>query len=150
MRRQFQYFGLRAPQMRDLTKQYIKENGYPSSSDIPSIIHELYSSEERELHIVALSLMDYKFNKFPSLDDIEVMEYMIVTKSWWDTIDHIASNQVGGYFKKLPEQKPGYIEKWLISDNIWLQRTVILFQLKYKENTDFSLLQSIITYHLLT
>jgi 3-methyladenine DNA glycosylase AlkD len=144
MRGQFQYFGIRAPQMKEVLKQFIKENGYPKREDIKKIIHQLYNQEQRELQIVALAVMDYKLKKFPEFDDIELMEYMIVTKPWWDTVDHIASNQVGHYFKKFPEQVPLYIEKWVSSSNIWLKRTAILFQLKYKQGTDFELLQSII------
>ncbi len=33
-----------------------------------------------------------------------------------------------------------YIPKWIASDNIWLQRAAILFQLKYKQKMDEELL----------
>ena len=33
-----------------------------------------------------------------------------------------------------------YIPKWIASDNIWLQRATILFQLKYKQKMDEELL----------
>lgn len=88
--------------------------------------------------------MDNKFKKHAEVEDIEQIEYMITKKSWWDTVDHIASNHVGGYMKKFPEQIPLYIDKWLNTDNIWLNRSAILFQLKYKKQTDFDLLQAII------
>lgn len=35
---------------------------------------------------------------------------------------------------------PTYNEAWINGDNIWLARTAILFQLKYKEKTDVDLL----------
>ena len=65
---------------------------------------------------------------------------MITHKSWWDTIDRIAKKLVGEYFKVFPDKVDPYIEKWLESDNIWLQRTCLLFQLGYKEETDVDLL----------
>lgn len=69
---------------------------------------------------------------------------MITHKSWWDTIDFIASNLVGAYFKHFPEVKVNTIKKWLASENIWKQRTALLFQLKYKDQLDTSLLKYII------
>jgi 3-methyladenine DNA glycosylase AlkD len=72
------------------------------------------------------------------------MEYIIENKSWWDTVDFIAKKLVGRYFIEYPEYRDEFIEKWLKSDNIWLQRTTILFQLAYKEETDVKLLFDII------
>ncbi|MCK5077528.1 MAG: DNA alkylation repair protein, partial [Calditrichia bacterium] len=62
------------------------------------------------------------------------------TKSWWDTVDFIATNLVGPLFEKYSELIIPYTKKWMDSGNIWLQRTSILFQLKYKEKTDFKLI----------
>mgnify|MGYP006307548385 FL=1 len=56
----------------------------------------------------------------------------------------MAKNLVDPYFKKFPEKKDKYIKKWIQSDNIWLQRSCILFQLAYKEDTDVELLFDII------
>jgi len=36
------------------------------------------------------------------------------------------------------------VKKWLLSNNIWLQRSALLFQLKYKENIDTVLLSATI------
>lgn len=69
---------------------------------------------------------------------------MIVEKSWWDTIDFIAVNLVGPYFKQYPDQIPTVTQGWMASQNIWLQRTCILFQLKYKNNVDLVLLDGFI------
>lgn len=144
MKDQFNYFGLRAPQMREVAKIFLQEKGFPSLNDVPNVIKQMYSCDERELQIIALYIMDHKLKKDFEVRDIELLEYMITTKSWWDTVDHIASNQVGTYFKKFPEQVEKYVEKWLNSDNIWLIRTAILYQLKYKQNTNFEFLKEII------
>ncbi|MFD1737160.1 DNA alkylation repair protein [Bacillus salitolerans] len=145
MRRQFLYFGLRAPQMREITKLFLKDKGYPRLENLSDCIFQLYALPERELQIAALYLMDYKIKEQPDITDIETIEYLITNKSWWDTVDHIAQNHAGVYFKKFPEMIRVYSEKWLQSDNIWLKRTAILFQLKYKEETDEELLFSILS-----
>ena len=66
-------------------------------------------------------------------EHIDVLEHFVVTKSWWDTVDTIADHLIGFHLQRFPELIPAYVEKWLLSDNIWLQRTAILFQLKYKQ-----------------
>jgi len=69
---------------------------------------------------------------------------MIITESWWDTVDLIATHQVGTMFKRYANVKTKYLKKWRSSDNIWLRRTTILFQLLYKQETDFDLLCNLI------
>lgn len=69
---------------------------------------------------------------------------MVTHKSWWDTVDFIAAKLMGEYFTKFPEQRAIYVKKWIDSNNIWLQRCALLFQLKYKENLDTALLGAVI------
>jgi len=74
-------------------------------------------------------------------------EWLIINKSWWDTVDSLASNCVGTYFRFYPEKIEYYNSKWITSDNMWLNRTAIIFQLKYKKDTDFELLKNNIRHH---
>ena len=39
-----------------------------------------------------------------------------------------------------PEQRKKYVEKWIASSNIWLQRSALIFQLKHKDNVETQLL----------
>ena len=115
----------------------------PLKENVPVIVRTLWLRPERELHYFAQELVK-KYNKNFVKQDIELFEFMIVNNSWWDTIDFIAVNLLGVYFQKFPEQIAYYTEKWLQSKNIWLQRSVILFQLKYKESLNTELLSYII------
>jgi 3-methyladenine DNA glycosylase AlkD len=75
---------------------------------------------------------------------ITTIEYLLVTKSWWDTVDTLAGHAVGTQFKRFPDVREKYLKKWRKSDNFWLRRTTLLFQLGYKEETDFELLCELI------
>lgn len=90
--------------------------------------------------------VDYLVKKKKDLKEqhIDLMEYLITTKSSWDTVDAIASHLVGEIFSKNPELISERGNTWLNSGNIWLQRTMILFQLKYKDETNGDLLFFII------
>ncbi|MEZ4888313.1 MAG: DNA alkylation repair protein [Chitinophagales bacterium] len=67
------------------------------------------------------------------------MEFMIVHKSWWDSVDTTAK-WVGVFFKKYPTMTKPVTKRWITSDNMWLQRMAIIFQLAYKKDTDVDLL----------
>ena len=58
--------------------------------------------------------------------------------------DGLAGGIVGTHFKRFPAVKKKYLGRWRTSENFWLRRTTILFQLNYKKETDFDLLCEII------
>ncbi len=78
---------------------------------------------------------------------IHLFEFCIINKSWWDTVDFLASECTGRYFLLFPEQIIPKTGKWNLSNNIWLQRSSLLFQKAYKKATDTQLL-SAYTLHL--
>ncbi len=46
----------------------------------------------------------------------------------------------GAFFKVYPEMRNETTERWMKTDNIWLQRVCLVHQLKYKDKTDADLL----------
>jgi 3-methyladenine DNA glycosylase AlkD len=143
MRDQFEYLGIKTPQNAVLQKEFYKEHGLPELSELDEVLHDLWSLPEREFQYVGMGLLG-KFEQQLPAEFIDTVEYLIVTKSWWDTVDAIASHTVGTHFKRFPKIRERYLKKWRISKNIWLRRTVILFQLGYKKDTDFELLAEVI------
>ncbi|MFG6495600.1 DNA alkylation repair protein [Fictibacillus sp. UD] len=143
MRGQYEYFGLRAPIMKETMKAFIKENGLLAHNELFPFLKEVWAMPEREMQMAGLSLAD-KLKKQMTIEDIEWIEYIIVNKSWWDTVDHIAKHIAGYYFLKFPEEITHVTERWIDSKNIWLMRSAILFQLGYKDKTDKELLAHII------
>jgi 3-methyladenine DNA glycosylase AlkD len=63
-------------------------------------------------------------------------------------VDTISGGALGVHFKRFPKTRRKYLAKWRKSDNFWLRRACILFQLSYKEETDFELLKAIISENL--
>ncbi|EPM4520789.1 DNA alkylation repair protein [Listeria monocytogenes] len=137
MKNQFTFLGIRAGERKKLVAAYLKENGAPQ--DLLEFTIALFAEEEREFQYVAIDLLSRYGKKQPS-EAIKVYEQLIVTKSWWDTVDGLAGTVVSNHFKLYPELIPTYNKAWINGDNIWLARTAILFQLKYKEKTDVDLL----------
>jgi 3-methyladenine DNA glycosylase AlkD len=143
MRDQFEYLGIKSPQGASLLREHIKQYGLPPVDKLDLIVRELWSLPQREFQYAALSLMS-KLEKEVNENFITTVEYAITTKSWWDTVDILAGHAVGSHFKRFPKVKEKYLKKWRKSDDFWLRRTTLLFQLGYKKETDFDLLCELI------
>jgi len=143
MKGHFEYFGIRSPERKMLTKEFFKEYGIPERAELDKVIREIWSFDEREMHYVAIDIMD-KYKKSIIEEDIVLIEHMAVNKSWWDTIDFLSSKLSGNYFKKYPENIKKITGDWIISDNFWLNRMALLFQLKYKDEINENLLYNYI------
>ena len=79
--------------------------------------------------------------------NVPILEQLILTKSWWDTVDGLAPNIAGAIFKKDINCRNNYVYRWMESKNIWLQRSSVIFQLKYKKETDWDMLCEAILKH---
>ena len=143
MRGQYPYYGLKSPLRRSIISDIWKSNKLTDNDDLKSFITECWNKEEREWQYAAMDIMG-KFKKKFDDKSIVLLEFLITSKSWWDTVDWLASNGVGSYFLLYPDEKEKYVNKWMKSGNIWLQRTCLIFQLKYKEDTDFELIKNCI------
>lgn len=139
MRNQFEFYGLSATERRTIQKPFLLKEFRPNKSELEELIKILWTKPQREYQLFAMDLL-LKYVKEFEKEDIALLEYMVTNKSWWDTVDMIAVKLMGAYFKKYPEARKHYVEKWLESQNIWLQRSALLFQLKYKKELDTELL----------
>ncbi|MBI1780853.1 MAG: DNA alkylation repair protein [Sphingobacteriales bacterium] len=145
MRNQFEFFGLKATDWRNLFKTYTNKN-LPSFTDVPLIVEELWSLPQRELQYAAIELLAL-YKKEWTKEVISLIEFIIVNKSWWETVDHAATELTGPYFKLFSSETKRITGKWNSSDNFWLQRSSIMFQKKYKKDTDTALLSKYILAH---
>ncbi|HHQ0294378.1 TPA: DNA alkylation repair protein [Listeria innocua] len=137
MKNQFPFLGIRATERKKLVADFLRENGMPD--DLLRLVVELFAEEELELQYAAIDLLS-RYGKKQASEAIEIYEQLVTTKSWWDTVDGLAGTVVSNHFKLYPDLIPIYNEAWINGDNIWLARTAILFQLKYKEETNDELL----------
>jgi 3-methyladenine DNA glycosylase AlkD len=143
MRNQFAFYGIMATERKMSLKEYIKQYGLPKYTDLPDFLGEAWSREEREYQYFAMELAE-KHKKNYEKGIISTFELMITQKSWWDTVDFIASHLVAEYFLRFPEEIEAKTGEWMASGNMWLQRTCLIFQLFYKEKTNQQLLFSFI------
>ena len=140
MKDRFDYFGVKSTERRLLAKPHIKNAQLLDKGAVKKIASDLYQKPQRELHYVALEICIPYFKKHSNINDIEFFEFLATQNQWWDSIDVIAPKLMANYFLIFPENRDFYIDKWLQSNDKWLIRCALLFQLKYKAKTDLSLL----------
>ena len=142
MKNNFTYFGIKTEKRRAIFKSNYEQNKVEVKSNFRAIAWELFQMKEREFHQAAIDLLVKEFKKNFVLEDIQLIEKLIITNSWWDSVDTIAKYILGGYLLQFPSETLKVIERFSNSENMWLNRSAILFQLSYKEKTDFEILKS--------
>jgi 3-methyladenine DNA glycosylase AlkD len=143
MRNQFEFYGIKSPLRREIQKPFLAKSFLPPKTELEEIVKALWIKPQREYQFIAQELA-FKYTQQFDRIDIALLEFMVTHKSWWDTVDYIAVKLIGAYFTRYPEQLDTYIERWLASGNIWLQRCCLLYQLKSKDKMDTLRLQYII------
>lgn len=143
LRQKFPFLGIKAPQRRELEKIFFAEHGLPDVAALEEICRQLWDLPEREYQYIAMDVLNRRQKQLTPAH-VELIEHLIVTKSWWDTVDGLASRQIGRLFIRYPDIRDDHINRWRTSDNIWLRRTTLLFQFPCKANTDEELLFQLI------
>ncbi|MBL7804222.1 MAG: DNA alkylation repair protein [Saprospiraceae bacterium] len=138
MRNQFDFFGLKMPAWTALAKQVHAEYGLPDGENLAALLRLCFTDSHREMHYFGLQTLEKALKK-EGPGAIDLLEELILTQSWWDTVDWIAK-LVGLHFRRYPELILPVTERWMDSGEMWLQRVCLIFQLSYKEKTDRELL----------
>ncbi|NCI46126.1 DNA alkylation repair protein [Sediminibacterium soli] len=136
---QFTFFGLKTPGRRRLCREHYRQYPVSGLTELEAIVRECFALPQREYQYFAIELFAWHKKQW-NASVIGLMEECLVTKSWWDSVDHIASEWLNDYFRLYPENIGTVTGKWNRSANIWLQRSSILFQKKFRKDTDTELL----------
>lgn len=139
MKHHFAFFGIPSTERRKVCKEQMKQNKLHDEKELETVVKELWKLPEREFQYFAIELLAF-YKTLWKVSIIRLFEFCITNKSWWDTVDIIASECTGPYFKLFPQQVPIVTPSWNSSSDIWLQRSSLLFQKNYKKNVDTVLL----------
>ncbi|MFH5835428.1 DNA alkylation repair protein [Proteiniclasticum sp. C24MP] len=134
MRNQFSFLGVKTPERKDVMKGFLKTYDGFHLEDA----ERLYLEKEREFKYCAIQLMTKYVGELRH-EDTERILSLALTEPWWDTIDSIGPSVLGPMALEDDKVKKA-LQSLIYEENIWLKRISILFQLKYKEKTDETLL----------
>jgi 3-methyladenine DNA glycosylase AlkD len=93
----------------------------------------LWKLPEREYQYLAINLL-YTYSDQTSQETLLLIEKLVTTKSWWDSVDSFAG-LVGKLVWRFPDWK-NTLDDYSTHENFWLRRIALLYQLSYKDKTD--------------
>jgi len=138
MKNHFPFLGIQSPLRADLLKQYFSIHELPEGvQGVWEEVFALLDLTEREFHYAAIALMG---KMKLTIEDLDRIQRVIETKSWWDSVDSIAPTILGNVVKKERTGGEEVMKRWAQSENMWVVRASILHQLKYKAETNEALL----------
>ena len=140
MKGHFKYYGINSPLRKEISKPIIAQSKLLDKSTIEKLIKDLWQNEFRELHHLALDIAVNYYKNNITEKDLRLFEWLASKNQWWDSIDVIEPKLMGKYLLFYPEKREMFIDKCIATNDFWLIRCAILFQLKYKTNTDLDLL----------
>jgi len=140
MKDNFPFLGIPKQKLDSIIKPYIKAAAKLNDVDW-DFIFLCWEKNYREAQYAGVAYMCSIQNKL-SDSDLNNLKYLIVTKSWWDITDGL-DKVIGNLSLAYPGIITAMLE-WSRSDNIWLRRVAIDFQLQLKEKTNTQLLENII------
>ena len=144
MQDKFRFLGVRGASRTEIYKKYFPEARKSKSIDW-DFIENCWNKEEREFQYVVVYYLK-AMQRFLKREDISRLKYLIVTKSWWDTVDLLAK-VVGSLVIRI-EGFDQIMLEWSKDSNIWLKRVAILYQLSLKEKVDKQVLERILVNNL--
>ncbi len=142
MKNHFTFFGIKTVERRHIFKEIWKENKHEVTENARAIALELYTKQEREYHYCAIEILIKELKRNYKKEDIQLIEKLILNNSWWDSVDTIAKYILGEYLLEFTSETKNTIERFSKSENMWLNRSAILFQLGYKQKTNADFLFS--------
>lgn len=142
MRNLFPFFGIKTDDRRRIFSAILKENQQEVSREPRVIALELFAKPERELQYCGIEILIKELKRNYKKADIQLIEKLIITNSWWDSVDTIAKKILGQYLLQYPMETEKVINRFSNSKNMWINRSALLFQLGYKGKTNFDLLKS--------
>ena len=145
MKNRFTYFGVKKPTRALIQKEWFSIIPKDFTQENKrELVLELWQKEQREFQYVAIDYLAKWKDTELLLDDYEFIEFLLTNQSWWDSVDALASNFLGRYLRLIPSQREIVVKSWRKSENLWLRRSCLIFQLRYKSQTNFELLKSLI------
>ncbi|MEW2529991.1 DNA alkylation repair protein [Streptomyces sp. NPDC047071] len=128
------FLGIASTVRRDLARAVLAGTPRPDEADCAALALRCWRLPEREYHYFAVDYLRRHVKRCSS-GFLPVARHLVTTVPWWDTVDLLAAHVVGGLVAADPELAAD-MDAWSEDDDLWVVRTALLHQLRYKERTD--------------
>lgn len=141
MRDQFPFLGVMAPAQKAVWRRMAAD--LPRHLPEPVVVEAaraLWRRPEREHQYLACTLVNRHATQpaqAPGASPafLDTVEALITSRSWWDTVDSLATHAVSALVAHHRELRPR-MDAWLAGDDVWLTRSALLHMVGWKAATD--------------
>jgi 3-methyladenine DNA glycosylase AlkD len=137
MKGHFDYLGIATPERRAAVTPLLRRLAGLGGDDLLLLANELWLLPRREYQYVALDLLA-RYSKNLNLDHVEPLLALVQQKSWWDSVDGLAS-VIGDVLRAGRAQAPACQDRMDLAvedGNLWVRRTAMLHQNGWRAETD--------------
>lgn len=135
MKTSMPFYGVRATDRRALVKELSKLYPINTQQDYLEIVETLWHQPHREEKYIAIDIAR-AYPHYADIAAIPLFEKIIREGAWWDFVDDVAINLIGHVLMHHPVLMWPIIEQWINDPDIWIARTAIICQNKFKKKTD--------------
>ncbi|MCX4760430.1 DNA alkylation repair protein [Streptomyces sp. NBC_01275] len=128
------FLGIPTPDRRALSRTVLAGTPRPDEADCAAIALRCWALPQREYHYFAVDYLRRHVGRCSSAF-LPTARRLVATVSWWDTVDLLAAHVVGGLVAADPRLTAD-MDAWIADDDLWVARSALLHQLRYKDRTD--------------
>ncbi|MEV1067629.1 DNA alkylation repair protein [Streptomyces sp. NPDC050263] len=128
------FLGLPTAERRALSRTVLAGTPRPDEADCTAIALRCWALPHREYHYFAVDYLRRHAGRLSSAF-LPVARRLVATTSWWDTVDLLAAHVVGALVEADPRLAAD-MDVWIADEDLWVARTALLHQLRYKDRTD--------------
>jgi 3-methyladenine DNA glycosylase AlkD len=139
MKSDMPFHGLKSAVRKEIYKEVFKKYKIDDDAEYETIIRELWDAKYREERYAAISFA-VRQKEFHTLEMLPLYRMLIISGAWWDHVDGIAADLINPLLKKFPLEMKEILKQWIKDDDLWIRRTAILSQLRFKSDTDYEML----------
>jgi 3-methyladenine DNA glycosylase AlkD len=145
MRARFPFLGIPAPVRRDLLRTAWAALPAPTAGELADAVRGLWQMPEREFQYAGCDLLgrwlgtERRAAGFDPDYLVSVVQPLLVTRAWWDSVDALRPVAVGPLVQAHPALV-AVVRRWVDDEDRWLVRSAVIHQLGYGDRTDEELL----------
>jgi 3-methyladenine DNA glycosylase AlkD len=133
LRDQFDFLGIKTPLRRALIKDLGKVDF--NLTDLEQLVRALWLLPEREYQHAAIDLLTTHKKKL-SLFQLGFLLGLAQEKSWWDSVDGLASVTNDILFTSRAQGSQLHMDEAIKHPNMWVRRIAMIHQLGWRLETD--------------
>ncbi len=136
------HYGIGSPELKVLLRSFLAEFKPSSRAEWEQTVRVLWDgATHREERYAAIGFAQHRAaKKWQDPDALDLYRHLISTGAWWDLVDTVAGDLVGGVLASYRRKTTPTMREWATADDLWLRRAAILCQLKHGTDTDLDLL----------